>query len=125
MGKEGNGACRGRVQNTAFARQLRKNPTPQEALLWPRIRRKQIEGFEFHRQVPLHKYIVDFYCHELGLAIEIDGSIHDYQVGEDMIRQSELESFGIVFIRFLNDEVEQDLDGVVERIRGLVADLVG
>ena len=108
-----------------FARKLRNIPTPSEKLLWRRIRRKQIEGVEFHRQVPLDKYIVDFYCHELGLAIELDGRIHDHQIGEDMIRQSKLESFGIVIIRFTNDEVEQDLDGVLMRIRGVVWELMG
>ncbi|MEL6847807.1 MAG: DUF559 domain-containing protein, partial [Bacteroidota bacterium] len=80
------------------------------------IRRKQIVGVEFHRQVPISHFIVDFYCHEIGLAIELDGRIHDYQIKEDMLRHSQLEALGVVIIRFSNDQIDYSLQTVVEKI---------
>lgn len=59
-----------------LARELRKNSTLSEVLLWDELNKKKL-GFEFHRQVPIKNYIVDFFCHELMLAIEVDGSSHD------------------------------------------------
>ena len=112
-----------RSELRAFAKDLRNNPTPQEIKLWTQIRRKQINGVEFHRQVPIDAFIVDFYCHELGLAIEVDGRIHDFQILEDMIRQSRLEEFGITFIRFTNDDVEDKMEKVINRISILVKEL--
>ncbi|MFM7896838.1 MAG: endonuclease domain-containing protein, partial [Flavobacterium sp.] len=64
-------------------------------------------GVEFHRQVPILNYIVDFYCHEIGLAIELDGTIHHNAFLEDAKRQGELEQQGVVFLRFSNEEVLQ------------------
>ena len=83
----------------ALARQLRKNSTLAEVLLWKNIKGKSY-GYEFHRQVPIGEYIVDFFCHELNLAIEIDGNTHDYNYENDEQRQKKLESLGITFIRF-------------------------
>jgi very-short-patch-repair endonuclease len=60
-----------------LARDLRNNARESEQILWQRLKGKQIQGFDFHRQKPLFYYIVDFYCHELNLAIEIDGSVHN------------------------------------------------
>ena len=60
-------------------------------------------GVEFHRQVPMLNYIVDFYCHEIGLAVELDGSIHDHAFFEDAKRQGELEQQGVTFLRFSNE----------------------
>lgn len=59
-----------------LARELRKNSTPAEIVFWKMVKGKSL-GLEFHRQVPMLNYIVDFYCHEIGLAIELDGTIHD------------------------------------------------
>ena len=73
-----------------LARQLRKNSTLSEVLLWQRIKQKAY-GIQFHRQVPLLEYIVDFYCHELKLAIEIDGDSHNFKDDYDIKRQKELE----------------------------------
>lgn len=72
-----------------YARTLRKNSTIYEIILWKHIRRRAL-GVQFHRQVPMLNYIVDFYCHEIGLAIEIDGHIHDYQYLADVKRQGRL-----------------------------------
>ena len=68
-----------------FARQLRKNSTLSEILLWQKIKQQAL-GVQFHRQVPLLEYIVDFYCHELKLAIEIDGKSHEFIYDEDAFR---------------------------------------
>jgi len=78
----------------ARARHLRKNSTLSEILLWQQIKNKAL-GVQFHRQVSLDKYIVDFYCHELMLTIEIDGPIHDHEevTKYDLRRQKRLESW--------------------------------
>ena len=96
----------------SLARELRKKPTPAEKALWPHIRRKSL-GVEFHRQVPLLLYIIDFYCHEIGLAIELDGSIHNQQFIEDASRQGELEQKGVHFLRFTNEQVLSEIDEVL------------
>jgi very-short-patch-repair endonuclease len=87
-----------------LARELRKNSTPAEIVFWKMVKGKAL-GVEFHRQVPMLNYIVDFYCHEIGLAVELDGSIHDNAFFEDAKRQGELEQQGVTFLRFSNDEV--------------------
>jgi very-short-patch-repair endonuclease len=69
-----------------FARYLRNNSTLSEILLWKQIKNKAL-GIEFHRQVPIDEFIVDFYCHELMLAIEIDGISHDFKYENDLRRQ--------------------------------------
>ena len=76
-----------------LARELRKNSTLSEVLLWLKIKGKAM-GVEFHRQVPIDNFIVDFYCHELMLAIEIDGNSHDDKQDYDQNRQQILENFG-------------------------------
>jgi len=101
------------------ARELRKNQTPSEAILWNKIRKKQL-GVEFHRQVPLLNFIVDFYCHEIGLAIEIDGSSHDYNFLEDSERQGKIESYGVSFLRFSNDEVFENIEIVIFEIQKVI-----
>jgi very-short-patch-repair endonuclease len=100
-----------------FAGKLRKNMTLGEILLWQEIRDKKLV-YQFHRQVPLYKYIVDFFCHELQLAIEIDGSSHDHpEVSvSDLTRQEELESYGIQFLRFEEREVRKDINTVLNII---------
>ena len=94
------------------ARRLRIRCTPTETLLWSKIRRKSL-GYEFHRQVPVDEYIVDFYCHELRLAIEVDGSSHINKYEYDLRRQKELESMGVRFIRFENIDVKQNISNVI------------
>jgi very-short-patch-repair endonuclease len=104
-----------------LARELRKNSTTAEIWLWQEIKGKAL-GVEFHRQVPMDEYIVDFYCHELMLAIEVDGdSHHDGEaVEKDKTRQQRLESFGVHFIRFDDRDVKEGmpwvLDELVEKI---------
>lgn len=98
-----------------LARALRKNSTLSEVLLWMKIKNKTL-GVEFHRQVPLRRYIVDFYCHELMLAIEIDGSSHIGKEIDDSLRQKELEVDGIKFLRFDDLEVKNDMNSVLRKI---------
>lgn len=98
------------------AQEFRKNQTPAEEELWQRIRKKSL-GVEFHRQVPMLDYIVDFYCHEIGLAIELDGSSHDYNFLEDAKRQGRIEEYGVQFLRFSNTEVFNDVERVLKTIR--------
>lgn len=94
-----------------YARKLRKNSTLAEVLLWKQIKNKTL-GVQFHRQVPMLDYIVDFYCHELMLAIEIDGNSHEYKYFEDLNRQNRLEKYGVQFIRFLDADVKHNMFSV-------------
>lgn len=94
-----------------YARQLRKNSTLAEVLLWQNIKQKAL-GVQFHRQVPLLDYIVDFYCHELQLAIEIDGNSHEYKYDADAKRQGLLEERGVQFIRFSDNDVKKNMFSV-------------
>jgi very-short-patch-repair endonuclease len=98
-----------------FARELRKKSTLSEVLLWLKIKGK-IMGVEFHRQVPIDNFIVDFYCHELMLAIEIDGSSHDEKQDYDQNRQLILENLGVKFIRFSDIDVKQKMGWVLEEL---------
>ena len=105
-----------------LARQLRKNSTLPEILLWQNIKQRAYD-VQIHRQVPMLNYIVDFYCHELGLAIEIDGSSHDFNFNYDAKRQGELEVYGVTFLRFSNAEVKKNIFSVLLVIEETVAQL--
>ena len=105
-----------------FAKQLRKNSTLSEVLLWQNIKNKAL-GVQFHRQVPLLDYIVDFYCHELMLAIEIDGDSHLYKYNYDKKRQGELENLGITFLRFSDFEVKQNMFSVALTLEQVVLEM--
>jgi very-short-patch-repair endonuclease len=98
------------------SRDLRNESTLAEVLLWKELKNQKI-GFEFLRQKPIDNYIVDFFCKKLMLVIEIDGSSHDLKGVEDTFRQGQLESFGMYFLRFTNDEVKKDLYNVVRKIK--------
>ena len=104
-----------------LARQLRKNSTMSEVLLWRCLKGKQILGYDFDRQRPIDRYIVDFYCKELRLAIEIDGSTHDEKIQEDITRQRNLELLNVRFLRFRDADVKRNLEGVVEEIKKWIA----
>jgi len=100
------------------ARKLRQNMTLSEILLWDRLKSKQILGFQFSRQRPIDNYIVDFYCKDLMLAIEVDGDSHDHtEVQEyDHIRQKRLEKLGVRFLRFEDMDIKKNIEDVVEAI---------
>jgi very-short-patch-repair endonuclease len=100
-----------------LARQMRNNSTLSEVLLWQKIRNKQLLGYDFDRQKPIGNYIVDFFCRELMLAIEIDGSSHEFKSKEDLARQQQIEQFGITVIRFEDIRVKQDMDRVLGELK--------
>jgi very-short-patch-repair endonuclease len=97
------------------ARFLRKNSTLSEVLLWEEIKNRKL-GFQFHRQVPMLNYIVDFYCHELQLAIEVDGDSHDEKMDYDQQREKELNAYGIMILRFEDLDVKRNIRFVVDEI---------
>jgi very-short-patch-repair endonuclease len=103
-----------------LARQMRHEPTAAEDALWQRLRNRKVCDSKFRRQHSIERFIVDFFCEDHRLVIEVDGSIHDYTVEEDAIRQAYLESLGYRVIRFGNDEVFQTIDAVIEQVRGLL-----
>ena len=98
------------------ARQLRKEMTLAERRLWTRIRKCQCSGAYFRRQQPLCGFIVDFYCAQYRLAVEVDGEVHLYRVQEDESRSEVLLSAGITVLRFKNEEVLQNVNEVAKRI---------
>lgn len=107
-----------------LARQLRKNMTLAEVLLWKKLRSKQMLGCDFDRQRPIDKYIVDFFCKELMLAIEIDGSSHDRDDihNNDVKRQKDLELLGVRFLRFKDSEVKKSMNEVLRVIQFWIED---
>ena len=101
----------------AVARELRKNPTDAEDKLWQSIRNKQLDGRKFRRQVAIGAFIVDFYCASEHLVVEVDGPIHESRREADQARQQLIESLGIRFVRFTNDQVANHLQHALEKIR--------
>ena len=102
----------------ARRRELRGNMTPAEKLFWAVVRREQLLGVKFRRQYSIGAYVVDFYAAIPRLAVEIDGEYHLDQEAQayDFVRQVEIENCGISFIRFTNQEIFTDIDGVVARL---------
>ena len=101
---------------TSRARDLRKDSTKAERALWNQLRSRQLAGHKFRRQVPLGSYVVDFVCFEQRLVIEIDGGHHGEQAGYDRKRSDELKSRGFRVLRFWNNEVLGQPDGVTQMI---------
>ena len=94
---------------------LRNQATPQEGILWSKLRRSQL-GFKFRRQHGIGRFIVDFYCPKAKLIIEIDGSQHIHQEEYDSERTDYLSSLGYKVIRFWNNEINTDIEGVMMKI---------
>ena len=101
-----------------FAKQLRANSTDAERMLWRHLRSRQMTDFKFRRQQVIEPYIVDFVCLERRLVVEIDGGQHAERQKEDARRTAFLESAGFHVIRFWNNEVLANLDGVMSAIQG-------
>jgi very-short-patch-repair endonuclease len=99
-----------------LVRDMRKEPTSAEDLLWQKLRKKQLGGYKFRRQHPVGYFMVDFYCADARLVIEVDGSIHEQQQEYDELRQAYIESLGLRVLRFENAHVVQQIQGVLERI---------
>jgi very-short-patch-repair endonuclease len=96
---------------------LRKRPTDAEQLLWRYLKMKQMEGLKFRRQQPIDNYIVDFVCFENRIIIEVDGGQHAAENHKDRERDSYLQQLGFKVLRFWNNEVLQNTNGVLETIR--------
>lgn len=103
---------------TNIARKLRKESTEAEKLLWWQLSRRQLEDLKFRRQQPIGKYIVDFVNFEKKLIIELDGGQHANQKDKDNERDNWFRNQGFEVLRFWNNEVFENLDGVLEVIRG-------
>ena len=99
-----------------LARKLRNNSTVTEILMWKYLRKKQMFGYDFDRQKPIDNYIVDFYCKELMLAIEIDGESHYGKEEKDDYKDIRLKSLGVTVIRFDDLEVKYNTEGCLKRI---------
>lgn len=98
------------------ARSGRRDQTDAEKALWQYLRNRQLNGYKFRRQYPIKNYILDFYCVEKQLAIELDGSQHISRKHYDNKRTVELRALGIHVIRFWNNDVLQNIDGALEQI---------
>jgi very-short-patch-repair endonuclease len=103
---------------TKAAKSLRKKATQVETLLWNQLRARQIEGVKFRRQQPIDEFIVDFVCFEKKLIIELDGGQHAQASEKDRERDKNLSEKGYIVLRFWNNEVLENLAGVLEVIRG-------
>ncbi len=100
-------------ENKLFARELRKNQTFGERLLWIRLlSKKRMKGYLFNSQYCIENYIVDFICRELKLVIEIDGYSHDFKIDKDERRDKELEAKGYKVLRILERDVMDNLEGI-------------
>ena len=98
------------------AREMRREPTVEERLLWEQVRRNSLGGLHFRRQQVIDGFIADFYCRAARLVVEIDGPIHDERRSYDEARDAILASRGLRILRFSNDEVTADMRGVLRRI---------
>ena len=101
------------------AQSLRENATASEVYLWERLKSNQFQGLKFRRQHPIGIYIVDFYCHQNKLIIEVDGGYHSTpeQIEKDQKRTDFLNFQGLMVIRFTNEQVLAEIDDVLEKIK--------
>jgi ATP-dependent DNA helicase RecQ len=105
----------------ARAKNLRANATEPEVLLWDMLRGRKLGGLKFRRQHPIEPYIADFYCAAARLILELDGRSHDDQQEHDEIRSRFFNSLGLMTIRVSNDDMLDNLDGVLEFIASVAA----
>ena len=101
-----------------YARKLRNNSTNSEILLWMQLRNKQLSGYDFDRQRPIDNYILDFFCHDLMLAIEIDGVTHEWEEVKvkDAVKEAKMKEMGVTILRFDDNQVKADIEYVVREI---------
>jgi very-short-patch-repair endonuclease len=108
------------IQN---ARKLRKQMTIPEKILWNALRNRRLDGVKFRRQHPIERFVIDFYCREKAVTIEIDGKVHDQAevIKHDLERKRYLESKGVAILRFTNHRILKDLNGVLYEIHSALA----
>ena len=106
------------------ARELRQNMTEAEEKLWTQLRGRRFKGYKFRRQHPADRFVLDFYCHRVKLCIEVDGGIHNNpDISErDSNRTYELEQLGISVKRIPNEEIEENIEGVLAKIEAWLMD---
>ena len=111
-----------RTTEKSKRRQLRRDQTPAEELVWRFLRKRQTKNCKFRRQYSIDKFVIDFYSPELKLAVEIDGDVHDLpsQKEHDIARQNYLENYGIKFIRIRNEELFANTDKAFDKIEELI-----
>lgn len=102
------------------ARRLRSRETIAELILWEHLKGKQFHGLKFRRQHPIETFIVDFYCHQAKLVIELDGKIHLKNKDADKLRSDEIEKYGIKVLRFTNEEIITDSVKVLSEIEQIL-----
>jgi very-short-patch-repair endonuclease len=103
-----------------LSRDLRRNSTLSEILLWNELKTRKMRGYQFMRQKPIGEYIVDFYCNKLKLVIEIDGESHEGKFNTDITRQHKLESLGLSLLRFNDIDVKRDIFIVLKVSEGWI-----
>jgi very-short-patch-repair endonuclease len=108
------------------ARVLRSNMTKAEIILWSRLRSKKIDGYKFRRQQPIFDYVVDFYCDELKLIIEVDGEIHSFsdKAGYDSKRDNLLKINGYHIIRLSNLEIDTEINSTINKIISYISEIL-
>lgn len=107
-----------------LARKLRTKSTKSEIRLWQYLKSKKVMGYDFHRQKPIDTFIVDFFCNKLKLAIELDGYTHTFEeiAEKDVVKQERLKELGIEVLRFCDEDVMKNTDGVLQVIRRFIED---
>ncbi|MFQ5785837.1 MAG: endonuclease domain-containing protein [Alphaproteobacteria bacterium] len=108
-----------------IARHMRKNPTHAERRLWERLRSRQLAGCQFRRQAPIGRYVVDFVCFARRLVVEVDGGQHAVDATADAKRPKWLDGEGFEVLRFWNNDVLGNTDGVVEAIHNALCEQQG
>ena len=109
------------MKPVSMARRLRHNATDAERRLWSRLRNRQVGGVKFRRQVPIGTFVADFASIEAKLVIEVDGSQHAQAAEADRLRSDALGSTGYLVLRFWNNDVIDNIDGVVKEIERTLA----
>ena len=101
-----------------FARKLRNDSTRTEIFLWLKLKGKQMYGYDFHRQKPIDNYILDFFCYELMLGIEVDGYSHQFLevFNKDGVKEKRMNELGITVLRFSDEQVLKEMENVIRAI---------
>jgi very-short-patch-repair endonuclease len=107
-----------------FARQLRNNSTETEIFIWLKLKGKQMYGYDFHRQKPIDNFILDFFCYDLMLGIEVDGYSHEFLevYNKDCLKEKRMNEFGITVLRFSDEQVMKDMENVVRAIEFYISE---
>lgn len=103
---------------TQLAKKLRNDSTETEIYLWLKLKGKQMYGYDFHRQKPIDNYILDFFCYDLMLGIEVDGYSHEILEvhNKDIVKEKRMNELGITILRFSDFEVLRDMENVIRAI---------